>query len=859
MRLAPLLLLGVLGCASPGAELGSKQPDIGRRGNPRDAARVRALDSARLADVPAGTFGPYVADTTAGGVAVWAATDGGQRVWQARAYDAAGKPTGKVEKLGPAPAEVGLAVVEPDARGGFALLSTRKSGEQTVIEGLRLDSGGRVEGSLVRVGDAKGDVIWIDLVATPRGMLALWAVRESGAAAIFAKSVGGSDAVRAVTKGARAWQAAPFGEGAALGFVAPSDPAKPGGGRVELALLDAGGQLQKTETISDSATAEPDLDMVAAGRRLLFAWSDHRDLDARIRVALVDATGKLEKPPTALARGLGEQALVKLVPPRGTGPAYLAWENLSDRPESGRAISLAALSQDGAVGAAEVQLLHASAESLPELVASERGLSALALGSACKLGEDCSASALVPTWVEIGQDMEPKLSQPVRMTALGGSPPDLSWGLSCVRKTCSVLAAQSVSPAPVYLVQLEQQSPGYRPIAVRASEKPPPRAKSLEAVASTEPLADLALGRVGSASLAVWVTYFDPAAPYQRLAKPTPDGRFDPIRARLQARALSGESHAEPETLSIRARSLGGVSLAAAPGASEGLLGWTALDNKLPQVFATVVDANGKKLRQRMLTRAPGEKSDVAVAALSDGWMLAWVDERAGDPELFSLRVNRQLVGAGPEKRLTSAKGSAADTVLLAREGEIWAAWSDARDADRPGWGDVFVAKLRAADGSLDGAEVRVEKSPLHSRSPALASFGKGALLAWIEESPATGGSAPEAAIKLAVLDAALKVSSTSTLRPAGGLPPSSIALDCAEAACRGIILASDGEDAELQGFVHGASGASEPKRLVTLSGSGGASVPVAFAGDDVLYAERSGSGARVRRLGVEWGQKKAP
>lgn len=858
MRCALLLLLGALSCAGPGADVGPKQPDLGRRGTPRDAARVRALDSTRLADVPAGTFGPYVADTAAGGVAVWAATDGAQRSWQARAFDAAGKPVGAVKKLGPAPAEVGLAVVEPRGSSGFALLYTRKEADQTLIEARLLGPGGDAEGTVLRIGDAKGEVIWIDLVPTTRGVLALFGVKESGAAAIFAKSVGGSEAVRAVTKSARAWQAASFGDGAALGFVAPVDPAKPGGGRVEVALLDDSGETRKTETISDSPTAEPDLDMVTAGRRLLFAWSDHRSADARIHVALADATGKLEKPPAAVAPGLGEQALVKLVPPRGSGPAYLAWENVSDRPESGRAISIAALGQDGVLGSNQVELGHASLESLPELVASERGLSALALGAACKVGEDCGASPLVPTWVELGRDMGVLVSAPVRMTALGGEPPDLAWGLSCLRKSCSVLAAQSVSPAPVYLVELQPQGPAYRPIASRAIEKLPPRATALETVASTEPLADLALGKVGDASLAAWVTYFDPSAPYQRLAKPTPDGRFDPIRARLQTHPLGG-GRAEPETLSIRARSLGGVSLAAATGSSEALLGWTALDNKLPQVFATVVDSGGKKLRQRMLTRAPGEKSDVSIAALADGWILAWIDERAGDPELFALRLNRQLMNVGPEKRLTSAKGSAADTAVLSRGSDVWAAWSDAREGDRPGFGDIFVAKLRGADASLDGAETRIEKTALHSRSPALASFGKGALLAWIEETPATGGAATDGQIKLAVLDEAMKPSASSTVRTKGGGTPGSVALDCGEGSCRVIVLVTDGEAAELQGFVHGREGSTEPKRLVTLSGYAGSAVPVAIVGDDLIYAERSGSAARVRRLSVDWGQKKAP
>src|SRR6185436_2596475 len=108
------------------------------------------------------------------------------------------------------------------------------------------------------------------------------------------------------------------------------------------------------------------------------------------------------------------------------------------------------------------------------------------------------------------------------------------------------------------------------------------------------------------------------------------------------------------------AHSIGGVALAAGdPAKKEALLVWAAIDNKQPQVFATALDKTGKKLLQKMITRRTGELSDVAVAFAGDGYLLSWIDERNGDPELYAAKLNRLLQRAGPERRLTSSKGAA--------------------------------------------------------------------------------------------------------------------------------------------------------------------------------------------------------
>lgn len=846
------------GCGTSGGDRPTKTPARAEPQAPRDDARVRALGSVRLATVPQGTYGPYVADSASGGAAVWAESDGSARRWRCRAFDVAGRPLGEASSLGEAPAQVGLAIVEPrgtKSSDGYVLLYSTPDGEAQRIEARLIGADCKPRGDVVSLSEPRSDVLWLDTVVTARGALALWAVKSGAQADLYAALVGAEAAPTGVAKGARAWQAASFGDGAALGFVASEDAASPGGS-VKLSLVDAVGAVKSTTNVSDSPSAEPELDMVVSGGKLLFAWGDHRDLESRIYTSRVDGHGKVERPPSPFGHDLGEQALVRLVAPsRGRGPAYLAWESLSARPSSGRAISIAALAENGDANDSVVRLLHASADSVPELVAKPDGLAALALGPACGKAEDCAAAPLVPTYVELGADLGVKVSAPVQLTALGGEAPDLAWGLACPGTTCRLLAAQVVVPAPVYLVSLDGSRSGHRPIAERMGPSAPPRGVASEILASVDPLAAVSLARSGTTPLAAWVTEFDPTTPWQRLTKPASDGRFDPPRALLQVRSLAavpGARSPAAETLSIRARSAGGVALAAG-SSGETLVGWTALDFKLPQVFVTVVDDKGKKLRQRMLTRAAGEKSDVAAVGVGDGWLLAWVDERSKDPEVYSARLNRQLQNAGPEKRITNSAGNASDVALLSRKDGAWVAWSDARDASRPGWGDIYVAKLAGADASLSGSEQIVAKTPLHSRSPALAAFGKGAVVAWIEEAPVAAGGSGEAEAKLALLDEdARPIGSSTAIRPKRGVP-SSVALDCSADACRVVLGVTDGERSELLAFSWSEAGAGEPKPLLALSGSASGSLAPALLDRDLVFADQSGREGRVRRLTVEW------
>lgn len=835
-------------CGAPPRD--AEQPN--GRGMSPDGGAVggTAFSAERIARVPAGTFGPYVASTANGAVVAFAMLDGAQRNWYGVTIDAHGKPAQSV-KLAPSPAEVGLAVLEPSS-SEFVLLYTSKNGASTYVEALRLDGTGKSTGRTIRIAEVKGDVLWIDVVPTSRDPLAAWAVRRDTGADLFASSISSTIAPQEVAKSASAWQASSFGANAAFAVVTGGDAQ---GGKADVLVVDVTGKTTQKISISATPTAEADLDMVEVGGNLVLAWTDRRDLDEHVFVAAVDASGKLVRPPSAGPDALGEQAFVRLIAPLpGRADAYLAWEDLSERPDTGRAIRVARLDANGALGAERADVLHASPESVPELTASTTGLAALTLAPSCTKGAACEQAPLVATYVELDRNLSIVASEPLRVGVLGGEAPDLTWGLSCAADPCRTLGAQAMDPAPIYWVALGKSGAEWHPAARRVEPGAGARATRIRALAKADPIADVSATRLDGATLTAWVTDSDPNAPMERLTKPAPDGRFDPVRSTLAVRAIpDGKEPLDAQTLSIRARSLGGVAIRAGAGDSkEAMVAWTALDNKLPQVFVTVVDATGKKLRQRMVTRTPGEKTDVALTAIADGWMLAWVDERSGDPEVYAVRLNKFLQSAGPEKRITNAPGNASDVSLLTRGNNIDIAWSDARSKDRPGWASIYTATLNGADASLVGSERAVTDGKQHAHSTTLGALDKGALLAWVESTPTPGGGSSGGSARIAQLDDTGKASGQSTVSVPRGTP-TTIALDCAKDACRIGIGVAIGERAEIDTARFQAGAATGATRLVGLAGS--ASLPLAFevVSDGVITLDRNGDEGRIRQIVVDW------
>jgi len=876
--LTPILLLG-LGCAGTQSPPESAVPG-GQSGKSADGssagAGVSALPSAKLAEVPAGTFGPYLGSCGHGKLVVWAAPEPkARRAWFSLALDPSGSPMGEPLRVADAADDIGLVTVRPaggEPQGaaasgdpglqasGFVLVSTRP-GTPTEVQAMLLGPRGELQGGPTLLGEADSEVLWIDAVPTGTGTLVLWAVRRDDRADLFGVDLGVAGekqgAVQTVLRDARAWQVAQTDGGAAVAAV--QSAGKPGnGGTVAVAFVDGtAAPVGKPVTLSDRPTASLDVDLTRLGNDLVVAWSDRREIEAKVYLARMGARGQIQEPPKPVTGSLGDEALVQLVSPFNAGsPAYLVWENLGERQESLRAIRIARIGVDGTVAEPRARLTLSSDDAVPEFSATANGVAALTLAPACLREQPCDAAPTVPTFVAFDQNLDAVASEPMRLDALGGSAATLSWSLRCEHTGCVSLAALEKSPAPVYAVRLQARSQAWTPAGDRLRPSPPPRAVSLRAVAEVDPVHDVSVVRTRDSVLAGWVTYFDPTTPYKRRKTPAEDGRLDPLRALLQVQPSVAPEQmlARTETVSLRARSLAGVSLVPGrPGQDEALLVWSAIDKQQPQVFLSLLDARGKRKEQRMLTRNKGEVSDLAAANVGEGWLVAWIDDRTGDTEVYLTRVNRRLRRESQVKRLTEVKGTATGISMQAVGEHTQVVWADARDPAHPGWADIYGVRVANRDGEPVGPAQPVAATPAHSHSPALSKYGDGLALAWLE-SGAEAKDQATAGVRIAQLDAEGRfVSPPDSIRARDGRP-TSLTLDCAQAECRVVISVDTDHGSELQAFVWKPRSQPEVRKLMTLIGPSGQAIAPALVGDELYFADQNRSGqGRVQRLLLQW------
>ncbi len=594
--------------------------------------------------MPDGTFGPYVGESAHGALVVWAAAEEGGRGWHALAADADGTPIAPARRIADAPPDIGLVVV----RGGpgasvLAVASTRRTGLGEWVEVTLVRDNGELVApprALVELGTR---ALWIEVVPLGKRWLVAWAVQRDESAELVGVVLGDKGEPegdpRPLVTGVRAWQAIPFAGGAAIGVVRAD-------GAVEVRLLGSDGEAGGAPVpVSAPGHAGLDFDLAALGTNVIAAWSDSRDGESRVYRAVVGADGTVRVPAGPLTQPLGEQVLVRLVSRPGGARAYAAWESPSARNGTLRAFDIAAIDAGGRASAERGRVWFDSDDaSVPELAAVGDGVAALTLGAACGRGAKCDDADVLPTYVRLGPSLELRASEPFRLAALAGEPAELGFGLSCGDARCFALAALAQAPAPVYLVKLEHRSDTFRPAAGRIGGGERPRIRENRVLASTDALADVALTRAGSAWLAGYVTDFDPTTPWVKLRAPAPDGRYEPLRAQLDLLPLeaSGAPRGTPVSLSLRAHSIGGIALAPGSAAGDLLAAWTGVDAGQPQVFLTLLTADGTRRSQRMLTRKSGDAGDVAAAPVDTGWLLAWVDERDGDPELYASRVRRQ-------------------------------------------------------------------------------------------------------------------------------------------------------------------------------------------------------------------------
>lgn len=835
-------------------------PPKAKKPRPADTTALHAQRFAEVSDV----IGPYVGRDADASLAAWAEAQGSGRVLAVSPIDASGKP-GPAQRVGMLARELDLVLVRGFGASStkvagnprFAVVTTRRAEQKTQLQLTALRADGSAVWGPTTLAERSARVMWVGFVPAGEQPLLLWAEQPSGAkagdpASLYALSVsvdGKAVTPALISNKACVWQAAVVAGQAAVASVKATGSGC-SAGTVVLDLLGAGGKSEKSVEVAGHAAL--DLDLVASPDAFVLAWSDREQLEPRAMTAVIDARGNVRAPAASAVAALGEQAVVALVAGESPqAPAFLVWENITDRPDSARFFEICALDANGRANGAQARVLYARMDGgAPEFSSDAGGVAALTLAPACD--ESCEGSPPVPTFVALDRGLRLRASEPLLLDALGGRPADLGWGLSCGAAGCFALAAPSRTPAGLYSVPLPVRESAYRAAAEEVTMPPKPRVvESAVLLGAPAPLSRIAVAELAGRSLVGYVTDFDPTTPWQKLSKPAEDGRLEPLRARVALRAFeAGRGLAsEEQVVSLRAHSLGGLALLPDRAGSSALSIWSGLDKGQPQVFLTALGADGKRGQQRMLTHKTGATTDVAGLPLDNGYLVAWVDERSADAEVYALRVSRALEKASPEQRITNAGGAATDLLLTRIAGKPYAIWADARSSDQPGSADIYGAFLRPTDASRDGRELRLSSTRPHSFSPQVSQLSGGSVLAWLEEE---SDGAPASA-RLALLAANGEIDGNVSVVPIEAGAPRGLGIDCQGEACHVVVTVESEGRAELHGFEWRPGAPARASRLSALGEPGAAGVSPLVRGNQVYAADSRDGRGLVRRLSVEW------
>jgi hypothetical protein len=772
-----------------------------------------------------------------------------------------GAPVAEARAIATVPQEVTTLVVRPAAGGWFvAWSSLLDRGESLGVLGITRE--GVARGTPVDIARTSDHIKWCDIIPSTHGAIAVWAEETpAGSANILADALNGEGRplgmpVR-VARGIDRWQAVPVsdatGEGVGLALVT-SDPHNDQGaaGRLGWLRLDADAHPRgDPASIGSRPTVSGDVDVAALPEGNLLAWTDRTGEDAQVMLARVDPAGHVTGPTPAMD-SVGGSSLVALAS-GAQGPA-LAWEEPGARTHPIHALHLAAISTTDRLSARPVTSVEIASGSTPELTATAAGFALLAPAHACMASASTTgpcAGPIAPTYVRFDARLTPVQSEPI-VLGDGSAATALGWGLRCAGERCLALAATAETPTPIFAVDLQPRTSPFTTPTMPPSPPDAPRLMSLQTIASGQPYDDLAAGRLGDATLVAAL-----AAPMRE-----ENERRHPRGSVLTVRALDdeGQPRGPMATLTSRAAPIGGVALAPGGTPQDGAaVAWvTARDDSDRQVHVAHLDRAGRRTKEiELTTRAKGDVSSVAMAWAGDGWLVAWVDGRDGNGEVYATKIDRDLTRVAREERITNAPGDAGDVALAVSGDVAWLAWSDPRESPREGVADIYATTLRTRDARRSSDEVRVLATAPHSRSPQLAvAEGDNVVLAWIEDA-ATGLEGPGATMITALDRTARVIRSPSILNLAAEGRPTAIALHPARGAVRAIVVRSGKTNLTLDAVLLGAEGTPLTKAwpLMDLEAPVSFDATVALAGDAIIFDDVGAvpSDHHVRRALVAW------
>lgn len=915
------LLTGALVSCSAAAP-----PKVAR---PRPTAAVKAppppapatfvgLPSHIVAQLDDENTSPYFARRGEEGLLLYASSGH----WLTRPLGADGAPKTKEARDVATTGEVSLAALEAVGDGYLAVWVEAVAKSHT-LKLLSLDADGKPKADPVILTQVSDDVAYVDVLANAEGALIVWEVPREDRSDVFVVATAGGKLVSSPSTAARdvsGWQVVGTERGAAIATVPIESATAPGNkgkktaeepeprgsrlGRVLLAEIDDKGKTSTPVVVSAEPTAQVDVEIVEVGGKYVIAWTDERHLDACVYTASVDPGGKVSSAPHRATTPFGEQALVSLVAapysPAGTRGkrAALAWEDLLRSPRDGRLIHLAMLGPDGSLGKERATLTFA-ASGPPDLVPDGEGFAAVtlaplvdaaALEPAPEPGQRKRKkdAPVLPQYVRFGPDLSVVGASPVKAEPFADHDgvPYLTRTLTCERGACATLASGAGKGAPLAMVSLPAhpaQTSAVKPAGSRDEDESPPRPVAITALFDGDHLSKVAAADLpGGGSMAAWVTYYLEGALNQGAfgkKKARDEGPF----ATLGVRPIGADgAPGKTVIVSRKALSIGGVALAPAlaqtPGEKqvETAVAWVAREKGESHVFVTKLGPTGEKLAQKGVTviaRKKGkgpmsEASDVAIAADgSGGWVVAWVDTRDGNAEIYVARVDKSLTKVVADKRITEAPGDSAEVQIAVKGNDVLLVWSDARKSPEDGSADIYLARLDLATLKKAGPEARIFASELHSRTPQIQPMGSGFLLSWIEDAFGAGrdgkadsaASTAEKGLRVARLDAqGAMLGIPQLLQGENGYAVTSATLGCNAKSCRGVLTTAQGDALTLDAFELIPGSPAGPLKQIALligpvtqdvspvfSSSGAASL---FFADDAV-----GGSGRVRWMQLGW------
>ena len=840
-----------------------------------DARALRSVPAHLIATVSEKSIGPFIARRGSVAMAAYIGTgaDGSRRVVSVP-LGADGDTRGDARVVAPTTADATTLVLRPTggSAAGFlaAWTALTDRGEALTVVGIGDD--GVPRGAPTELARSVDDVVWVDVVPTPRGAICVWAEETRGGDAnVLAVALDPDGKMRGVpsriARNVTGWQVTATRDGAALALVSLDAAGKKkahGGALTWLRLDSEAHPIGAAIPVTAKPSASGDVDVVRLGDRFLLAWTDRVGNDPELAVSTITDDGKVETPRHPLDPMSGS-SLVALA--AGRAGAVIAWDEPSKRGRATRQVHLAHLDANGALDGRNVAL-EVQGRGVPEVVATDSGFAVVASARVCeKAGattdskgaggpavsardsapdsETCSEAG-APTFLRTDANLVVVQTEPL-LLGEDREAASMAWGLGCAAERCTVLTATG-APARIQSVDLPSRVSLYAAPVLALPPADAPRIGMVTTLASGEPFADLAVATVAGATLVATVTSaLDGASGSLAPKKGEKEGATLAIRV-LDAK---GALQATPSVLSTRALSIGGVAIAAGGAPDDGAaVAWVARESGDPQVHVTRIDRRGKRTNDVQLTTAKGDAADVAIAWSAGGWIVSWVDWRNGNGEVYATKIGTDLARTAREERITDAPGDASDVTLFAKGDALWLAWADPRESPKDGFADIYVAELGGRDAKRKTDEVRLLASAAHSRSPSLAPSGEGLVVAWIEEAPLGADAASSVAhgAMLATLDARGHLREPPLkLRGAGDGFPTAITLDPFATGVRAVIARSTKEQMSFDTMELGGLPIPRTFPLFTLDGPPSMDVSMTLL-DGVLYFNDDGPAPGDRR-----------